>query len=92
MAQEIEVLFDVAVLGKQIEQFFGSDVGGYLLQRADAEVASGVAQLKKLAHTDANGIRLAQNQVWRGESIRGWLEEAITAGRKAEAVLDDRDE
>ena len=91
MTQEIEILMDVAVLGKQVENFMASELGRFLLGRADAEVLTGVAQLKNLAHTDANAIRLAQAQVWRGESLRDWLEEAVRAGLKAQDVLEDRD-
>lgn len=90
--REIEVLVDVAVLGKQVDSFFSSDMGKYMMSRAAAEVQEGLAILKKVAYTDAEAVRAAQNRVWRGESLRDWLEQAILAGLKAEAVLADREE
>jgi hypothetical protein len=80
------------VLGKQVENFLSGDVGKYLLDRANDEVKAGLAILKKVNYTDAEGVRLAQNRVWRGESVRDWLQQALIAGARAEAVLESRED
>lgn len=89
---ESEVLLDVAVLGEQVDQFLKSDVGQFILEHAVAEEAAGIEALKRLDCHDADAIRAAQNRVWRGESVRAWLEEATIAGLKARMILEDRQE
>ncbi len=88
---ENEILFDVAVLGEQVDQFLKSDVGRYLLEQAESEEREGLLQLRVIDYTNAEGIRLAQNKVWRGEYMKTWLSNAISAGLKARMILEDRE-
>lgn len=89
---ESEVLLDVAIFGEQVDQFLKSDIGQYLLQHAAAEEARGLSELKRVLCTDPEAVWKAQNKVWRGESFRIWLTEAVSAGLKAQEVLEDREE
>ncbi len=89
---EIEILFDIAVLGEQVDQFLKSDVGQFILARAGEEEEAGVEELKTLKCTDVDGIREAQNRVWRAASVREWLQEAIKDGLKAKSILESREE
>ena len=92
MNGDVEVLVDVAVLGKQVQNFFDSDIGKFLLHRAKMEYDGGIKALKQTDPTDTRAIIVAQNAVWRAESIKDWLDEAILAGLKAEVVLEDRED
>jgi hypothetical protein len=72
-----------ATFGAQVEQFLSSDIGVYLIERADeqAEVA-----LKELVSADPDKpdiIRAIQNRIKVADSIVGWLREAIQMGDQA---------
>ena len=90
--REIEVLVDVAVLGKQVDDFLRSDVGDYLIKHIDSEILSGYNLLKSAKFSDAEAIREAQNMVWRAEHMKEWLNNAIMAGLRATEVLESRED
>lgn len=73
--------------GLNVENFVHSEIGQYLLGRADQEVATAIAKLKKANPNDAEEIRDLQNQIYRAESINGWLAEAVLNGQHAERTL-----
>jgi hypothetical protein len=92
MTEETEILFDVAVLGEQIDQFFKSDIGKYLLDHAAAQEAEGLEALRRVQCHDTEAVWQAQNKVWLAEKFRTWLTDAIQAGLKAQMILEDREE
>ena len=92
MTEETEILFDVAVLGEQVDQFFKSDIGQYLLDHAAAQEAQGLEELKQADCNDPQSIWKAQNKVWQAEKFRTWLTDAIQAGLKARMILEDRED
>jgi hypothetical protein len=92
MSDDSEILLDVAVLGEQIDQFMKSDIGQFLMQHAAAEEEAGIEELKKADCQKPQDIWAAQCKVWRAESFRIWLQEAVGAGLKARLILEDREE
>ena len=92
MTEEIEILFDIAVLGEQVDQFFKSDIGKYLMDHAAEQEAQGLEELKKVKCTDSQAVWDAQCQVWIAEKFRLWLTDAVQAGLKAQMILEDREE
>ena len=92
MNEETEILFDVAVLGEQVDQFFKSDIGKYLLDHAAAQEAQGLEELRRVKCNDQQAVWEAQNKVWLAEKFRAWLSDAIQAGLKAQMILEDREE
>lgn len=90
--KEIEVLIDVAVLGKQVDEFFKSDVGDYLIKNIDSEILSGYNDLKSVSFSNTDAVRIAQNKVWRAEALKEWLTQAVTAGVRAMQVLESRED
>lgn len=92
MNDETEVLLDVAVLGEQVDQFFKSDIGQYLQLHIAREISESLWKLRQVDCNDPSAVFKAQMEAWRAESIRNWLEEAITAGLKARMILEDREE
>lgn len=85
-------LFDYAALGREIESFWGSSVGTYLLKRADDEYVKAISELETCDPTDFKAIVKCQGETWRAKSFRKWLTEGIEAGRVAENVLEERDD
>ncbi len=92
MTEETEILFDVAVLGEQVGQFFKSDIGQYLLDHAAQQEAQGLEALRRVKCNDAQAVWDAQCQVWVAEKFRIWLTDAVQAGLKAQMILEDREE
>jgi hypothetical protein len=92
MITERDILIDVAALGDQVEAFFDSRVGKFIIQRINFEVERSVEQLKKVDPSKTEEVRAIQNEIWRAETLRQWLEESVTAGLKALEVLEERDD
>jgi len=89
---ETEILLDVAVLGERVDQFLKSDIGRYLLEQAEAEEQMGLLILRTVDCNSEHAVRMAQNRVWRGENMKAWLKDAVSAGLKARMILEDREE
>lgn len=92
MPETTEILLDVAVLGEQVDQFFKSDIGRYLLDHAARQENEGLEELRRVKCTDTEAVWTAQNKVWVAEKFRTWLTEAVQAGLKAQMILEDREE
>lgn len=89
---EIEMLYDVAVLGEQVDAFFKSDIGKFLDKRINEEIEEGLTELRTVDCTSQQAVFMAQGKVLRAERIRSWLEEALLAGLKARMILEDRED
>ena len=76
-------------LGFQVEAFLQSDIGRYLVQRAEAQVEESVELLKRAVPEDFASIRAIQHDIKVAESIQYWLADAIQAGINAQAELHD---
>lgn len=88
---DYQLLFAEAKLGLDADVFLASDVGRYLLGRAEQEIEAAYLDLERVRAEDADTIRTLQNQIWRAKSIRQWLHEAIEAGNLAEQQLRDNE-
>lgn len=84
-----EALYAEAVLGRDAEEFFSSDMGRYLIGRAQLEAQEAMEQLKKVSTWRRRRIQELQNKIWRAESIEAWLVELVSSGKAAEAALED---
>lgn len=94
-AQQIEqedVLIYQAQLSLQLEAFVNSDVGGYLLSKADEEAALLVDRLKLCDPSNITNIIKLQEGIKRAESFRQWISDGIEDGLKAMKVLEHREE
>lgn len=79
-----------AIFGKQVEEFWDSEIGQYLLARALQEYNTALEELK-VCHNIADMFTL-QGKVWRAESFQNWLSAAITDGLKAKNILEHGDD
>lgn len=79
-------------LGIQIEAFLGSDVGKYLIGRAEHDVEEATEELKKADPENPKLIRTLQNKIKCAESIQYWMAEAIQSGHLAQQQLREQDD
>ena len=91
MTEDDKALAEVVVVGRAAEDFFGSRVGKYIVNKLESEIEDGLQRLRGVDCNDARAIQDAQNQVWRAESVLQWLGQAVEDGLRAEHVLIERD-
>lgn len=90
MSSERELLQRVA-MGMEAEQFLGSNLGRYIVSRAEAERDDAIADLKEADAEDARNIRDLQARIWRAESVQFWLADLINDGRNAMHEIQERE-
>ena len=79
-----------ASFGLAVEAFLQSDIGKYLISRAEGEVEDAVEQLKRVDPEQTTQIRAIQHQIHVAEHVQYWLAEAIQAGLNAQQELLDQ--
>ncbi|WP_282460103.1 hypothetical protein [Mycoplasmopsis arginini] len=85
-------LFAEAILGKDAEEFINSELGRFLIGRADQEIEEAVNELKICYSWRTRKIKDLQNRIWRAESFQNWLGELVIRGRQAMTQLDEPEE
>lgn len=91
MATDNSPLLQQIDLGFQAEAFLLSDLGRYLVKRAEDEVEAAVEQLKRAAPDNPVEIRAIQHKIHVAEAIQYWLADAIQAGQNAQQQLHDQE-
>lgn len=86
---ELNPLLKAVDLGFQAEAFLQSDVGRYLVQRAEAQVDEAVEALKQADPEDAKGIRNLQGVIAVAEAVQYWLADVIQQGENAQQQLHE---
>lgn len=84
-----EELLASAVLGRDAEEFLASELGRYLVGRAEQDAAEAMDQLKRVHPWRRRKIQELQNTIRRSDSVRAWLAELVIDGRSAIAALED---
>lgn len=82
-------LYAEAILGKDAEEFVQSELGQFVIGRADQEIAEAMHELKNCHPWRTRKIKELQNRIWRAEQFQGWLAELITRGRQAISQLEE---
>lgn len=80
-----------AVFGKQVEEFLKTDIGKYLVSRAEEEVEIAARQLKRVAPWRTTKIRALQNQILTAERFQMWLGNAVADGHQALNLLENEE-
>lgn len=78
-------------LGAEVVAFLQGPVGIFLVHRAEEEEREALEELARIEPTDAKGIRELQNQVYRANSVVGWLQEAIGDAVAAHKSVDEQE-
>jgi hypothetical protein len=89
--KEDDPTVEVAVFGAQVEQFLDSQIGQYLVKRAQDAANAALEALATANPEDPAGIRKLQNKVVVADLVVSWLSEAILLGDQAEQELRTRD-
>jgi hypothetical protein len=89
-ASELRELYATVELGLDVQAFLRTPVGKYLWQRASDERVDALADLVDVSPADTEAVRALQSTIKRADSILFWLNEAIEAGKNAEAQLEPR--
>jgi len=84
-----DLRFNEARLGVEAEKFLSTNMGKYLVGRADLELEEAH---KKMETCPPEELQDLQNQAWRANQFITWLAEAIHNGRHAEFELKQNEE
>lgn len=84
-----QTLFAEAILGKDAEEFLASDIGRYLVARAEEEEREALDALATVWPWRRRRIAQLQTRLWRARSVKGWLAELITTGHQALQQLEN---
>lgn len=87
-----KVLFADARLGTQVELFLSSEVGRYLVGRAEEEEKLAIAELIEAKPNDFFANRDIRNRIAVTHMFRDWLADAVQAGIAAGVRLREQDE
>jgi hypothetical protein len=88
---ELGEMYRTVEFGLDVEQFLKSPIGRYLLKKAGEERIDALADLVAVSPGDPEQIRALQSIIKRADSLLFWLNDAIQAGKNAEAQLDPRE-
>ena len=91
MADAYETLLAQAVLGHEAREFLASDIGRYLLGRAEQDERAALERLATVPWWRRRRIIELQNHVYRARSVRNWLAELVIDGQQAESVLEEQE-
>jgi len=83
---------ETAVFGKQVDLFWDSEIGQYLLGHALREYNTSLETLKSCDPSDSKTVARLQGEIWRAESFRDWLSRAIEDGIRATNILEGIDD
>ena len=70
--------------GFEVQAFLESNLGRYLIGRAEEQIEEAVEKLKHVDPENASQIRALQHTIHVAEDIQYWLGEAIQAGLNAQ--------
>lgn len=89
MGQDNQIIKSID-FGFEVEAFLQSNIGKYLIGRAEEEVEAAVESLKSVDPENPKEIRGLQHKISVAENIQYWLADAIQAGHNAQEQLQER--
>lgn len=89
--EDREGLVRRAVFGEQVAQFLATDIGRYIMVRAESQELEAMKKLKKCEAEDAKLVRKYQNEAEVASSMVKWLGDAVSDGLAALKLLEDRE-
>lgn len=85
-----EMLYRRATFGKQVSDFFNSDIGRYLMARADEEVVVAIRKFRDCDTSNVELVRKLQNDINMADNFKNWLSESVMDGLHAIEMIDER--
>jgi len=89
MENEDKALWDKAVFGRQVEEFLCSDMGKFLLAKAEKDWEKAVLALRDCPVEE---LLKHQADMKRAESIRFWLATAVDEGLRALNLIQENED
>lgn len=89
---DLDTLYAQIFLGRKADEFFRSELGGYVIGASSQDVAAAEAELRTVDPHDSKKIMELQNRVRTAEQALLWLNEALIAGRNAEQIIEEIEE
>ena len=77
-------------LGEDAAQFIKSDLGRYMVGRANEDIQLAMEQLKTCSWWRGNRIKYLQNKIKVAENTKMWLVECLNAGQMALQTLESQ--
>lgn len=90
-AEDPHALIKRAVFGEQVQEFMNTEVGRYIIERAQNQVLEALLKLKTCDPENPGLIREYQGQIEVAESIPQWLGDAVKDGLTALRIIEDRE-
>lgn len=84
-------LMETAILGKEAELFIGSEIGKYMIARAQMEIDQASYKLKRVFPLRWRRIMQLQNEIDRAERFQSYLADMYTDGQAAMKTLNGED-
>lgn len=81
---------EIAVFGKQVQDFLETDIGRYILGASKQQVEDALDRLKTAQTIEE--VQELQNEIKRAELVPQWLDEAIHIGLDALSKLEEERE
>jgi len=81
---DVQQRLAAVALGLEVEEFLRSNIGRYLMGRAEMEEADAVEEYKQADPDDLKLMRAIQRRIDIPKRLKQWLEEAVQGGRNAE--------
>lgn len=81
------------LLGRDAEEFCNSDLGRYLLERADVEIQEWTEKMKEInpfMPWAKRKLRECQNEIYKREAFKKYLADAILNGRQALQLFEEQ--
>jgi len=79
-----------AVFGEQVQQFISSQIGQYLLARAQEEKVNAQIEFLEVDPSNVEAVRTIQNKILLSNKFAGWLQDAVGDGLRALGIIEDR--
>jgi hypothetical protein len=91
MNGESDLALAEARFGIEVEQFLNSQIGQYLIGRAEIDEREALESLGEVDPEDTKSIRQAQFKLQVARSVPRWIQDAIQSGRIAQATIEVED-
>lgn len=88
--EDDHVLLAEVHIGEDAAEFIKSDLGKYIVGRANQDIKQATNELKRCFWWRTNRIRFLQNQIKVAENTKAWLIECINSGQIALQTLESR--
>lgn len=89
-SEDQTLMIQRAIFGKQVEVFFNSDIGKYLIGRALEQKEEAQYEFTKADCTNISEMLKIQNRIIVADSVVGWLRDAVEDGLQALNIIEDR--